>query len=605
MLGYDEFFPIQATYSTGTNPYSVAVGDFNNDIRLDIVVTNLNNNTVSVLLGYGNGSFADQVTYSTGAGPISVAVGDLNNDNQLDIVVVNFYDDTVSVFMGYDNGSFANQTKYSTGSSPWSAAVDDFNNDTYLDIVVANYGGNTINVLLGYGNGSFANQMTYSTGSNAQSVAVGDLNNDTRLDIVVVNYGDNTISILLGYGNGSFANQTTYSTGSNPCLLDIVVVNHGSNNIGLLLGHGTGTFGNQMVLSTGLNSNPYTMAIRDFNKDGQADIAVTNYGSKNLVMFLGSGNGTFENRGSYGVDFDFAPLVIGAGSFNKDGRSEIFVAYDGIGHLYSSWKAKDITTFALQTENPLCYTTRNALRRKVWRILKRNKVKHLPKSSAPRTTTTIEYIQAEVKSSLKLKWWKQQTVQKLTTNQKVQRIIIAKRLSKKYGTKKKHKLYEWIYLLNTDFSNTFTLIPQYNQHNEGVYAESTSDTRYELKTKSKQKFHITVMFWGGISYQGLFSKKSPIFIDECLELIRPEGDNRHKKMYFIGDRYAKFIRTTMVKKAPAELDDLQNVIFQDDQDRIQKMQVVLGAVKHFIFINRIEPIDCATKLADVWSIENV
>ncbi|CAF5086732.1 unnamed protein product, partial [Rotaria sp. Silwood1] len=88
-----------------------------------------------------------------------------------------------------------------------------------------------------------------------------------------------------------------------------------------------------MVLSTGSNSHPYSITIHDFNRDGRADIAVANYGTKNLVTFLGSGNGTFKNQGRYGLNFDFAPLMIGAGSFNKDGRSQIFVAYDGIDYV--------------------------------------------------------------------------------------------------------------------------------------------------------------------------------------------------------------------------------------------------------------------------------
>ncbi|CAF4265760.1 unnamed protein product, partial [Rotaria sordida] len=64
------------TYSTGFIPISVAVGDFNNDMYLDIVMANLNENDVSVLLGYGNGSFANQMTYLTGSLPSAVAVGD-------------------------------------------------------------------------------------------------------------------------------------------------------------------------------------------------------------------------------------------------------------------------------------------------------------------------------------------------------------------------------------------------------------------------------------------------------------------------------------------------------------------------------------------------
>ncbi|CAF4182995.1 unnamed protein product, partial [Rotaria magnacalcarata] len=82
------------------------------------------------------------MTFSTGSVPNSVAVGDFNNDTQLDIVVANSHDKNVSVLLGYCNGSFQNQMTFSTGSYPQSVAVGDFNNDTRLDIVVVNYAGN-------------------------------------------------------------------------------------------------------------------------------------------------------------------------------------------------------------------------------------------------------------------------------------------------------------------------------------------------------------------------------------------------------------------------------------------------------------------------------
>jgi hypothetical protein len=70
-------------------PKSVAVGDFNNDSRMDIVVTNSKDNNVGVFLGYRNGTFTNQNTYSTGfnSQPYSDAVGDFDNDSSLDIIV--------------------------------------------------------------------------------------------------------------------------------------------------------------------------------------------------------------------------------------------------------------------------------------------------------------------------------------------------------------------------------------------------------------------------------------------------------------------------------------------------------------------------------------
>jgi hypothetical protein len=209
-----------------------------------------------------------------------------------------------------------------------------------------------------------------------------------------------------------------------------------------------------------------------------------------------------------------------------------------------------------------------------------------------------------VKNELNLKWWKLTTVQKLTINQKTERVNIAKRLRKKYGMKKGGKSYKWKYILNTDFSGTFSLNPRSNQHNEGVYAESSSDIPYDLKTKPMQKFQKNIMLWGAISYQGLFPKQSPVFVDEWLELNRPKGSDRRKKMYFTGERYAKFIQTVVAVKARQEFGDLRNLPFHDDQDKKQRTRVALEAVEN-VFPYRIEPIDCDAKLANIWPIERV
>src|SRR5271167_4886963 len=79
----------RADFVTGTGPAVVAVGDFNGDGRMDVVTGNSDTaNTVSVLLGKGDGTFAPHVDYAVGAAPSGIAVGDFNGDGKLDIVVV-------------------------------------------------------------------------------------------------------------------------------------------------------------------------------------------------------------------------------------------------------------------------------------------------------------------------------------------------------------------------------------------------------------------------------------------------------------------------------------------------------------------------------------
>jgi hypothetical protein len=86
--------------------------------------------------------------YRTGDYPISVKAGDFNRDTKLDIVVANEEDNSVSVLLGNGDGTFQNQTTYLTGTAPQFVVVDDFNNNTKRDIIVANDLDNSITVLL-------------------------------------------------------------------------------------------------------------------------------------------------------------------------------------------------------------------------------------------------------------------------------------------------------------------------------------------------------------------------------------------------------------------------------------------------------------------------
>ncbi|CAF4048198.1 unnamed protein product, partial [Rotaria magnacalcarata] len=348
ILRYDAgFFQGQITYSTGdtSQPLSVAIGDFNNDQRLDIVVANSWNYNLGIFLGYGNGTFSGQMTYPTGDGslPQTVVIGDVNNDSHLDIIVANSWNNNVGIFLGHGDGNFSNQTTYSTGASsvPVSVAVGDFNDDGRLDIVTANYWAFNISIFLNYGNGTFSNRTTYSTGSVSKpnSVVVGDFNNDSKLDIAVTNQGSENIVIFLGYGNGSFVRQRIYSTGNNSqpttmatgdfnndAILDITVANFGTGNIGVFLGYGDGTFSNQMTFATGNNSHPWWVAVGDFNNDNRPDIATANSGTNNIGVLLGCTNGTFFNQMTYSTGNSSSPISVAIGDFNNNSRLDIVAA---------------------------------------------------------------------------------------------------------------------------------------------------------------------------------------------------------------------------------------------------------------------------------------
>jgi hypothetical protein len=351
LLGYSNgSFATMITYSTGdySMPYGVAVGDFNNDGRLDIVVANFGTSTVGIFLGYGNGNFESQVTYSTGyqSWPWSVVTGDFNNDNQSDIATANFNANNVGILLGYGNGSFVTMVKYSSGdgSYPVCVRVGDFNNDNKSDVAVANYGSNDFVVLFGFGDGTFLSGSTYSTGTGSlpMSLAIADFNNDTRLDIVVANSRSNNLLIFLGYRYQPYAGVTIYSTGdgsephsvavadfNNDGWSDIIVANYGTDNFGIFLGYESKGFGSMITYSTGINSSPYFVAIADFNNDNQSDVVVTNSNSDSIAIFLGFSNGTFDIGAIYSTGDRSRPYGVAIGDLNNDNISDIVIANSG------------------------------------------------------------------------------------------------------------------------------------------------------------------------------------------------------------------------------------------------------------------------------------
>src|SRR5271169_338223 len=127
----------RADYATGLRPATLAVGDFNGDGITDIVVGNTNDpssNNVSVLLGKADGTFAAAVNYAAGGEPGSVAVGDFNGDGKLDIVVLyGFQNAIVSVLLGNGDGTFQPFKTTTAGPGGGSIAVGDFDGNGKLD----------------------------------------------------------------------------------------------------------------------------------------------------------------------------------------------------------------------------------------------------------------------------------------------------------------------------------------------------------------------------------------------------------------------------------------------------------------------------------------
>lgn len=148
----DGTFGPPVAYATAFDPESVATGDFNKDGKLDLAVPGgpQGQAEVSILLGNGDGTFQEAMEFSVeGTLPydnfeppalIEVAVGDFNLDGRLDVVVGGYSDGIIGLLLGNGDGTFQPVTSYGVGPGPYMIAVGDFNNDGKPDLATANTG---------------------------------------------------------------------------------------------------------------------------------------------------------------------------------------------------------------------------------------------------------------------------------------------------------------------------------------------------------------------------------------------------------------------------------------------------------------------------------
>jgi uncharacterized protein (TIGR03437 family) len=325
---------------------SMVMGDFNNDGKPDLMVTYRG---LSVFLGNGDGTFQPPLTADAGdnANGMRIALVDLNGDGNIDLVVgYNFNPKNgVGVLLGNGDGTFQPPVFYGS-ATPALVAVGDFNGDGRADIVMGALGGyvtgGTVSVLLGLGDGTFGLPMNVMQGIIPQALVVGDFNGDGMADVAIpvntlVPGGSPGVTVLLANGNGTFRKAVNYDTGGLPMSLaladfngdgniDIAAINS-DGTIGLLLGNPDGTFQRAAKYRAGVPSSteigittylyPVGMTAIDFNGDGLTDIVLTN--RLGLTVLLGNGDGTFKEP-TYSAS---ASSSIALADFDGDGGVDV------------------------------------------------------------------------------------------------------------------------------------------------------------------------------------------------------------------------------------------------------------------------------------------
>jgi FG-GAP-like repeat len=332
---------------------ALASGDFNKDGILDLAITG-SGATLNILLGSGNGTFLLKATYTGGTG---IVVEDFNHDGNLDIALTGAgtsfpSQDSIQLMLGNGDGTFLTPVPYGTGPSPTALLAADFNGDGVLDLATTTnlleQAGECqvsavpcpdlgfVSVLLGLGDGTFVAPTT--VGSGTSLLVAADFNGDQKTDIAT---GSTGLVTFLDHGDGTFGGAVLSSVSEvrgetvsgdfrNNGRNDLVGVISNCNgsicspgSVVVFLGNGDGSFQDGVQYQVGLQ--PSFLTVGDFNGDGKLDLAVTNSSSNTISVLLGNGDGTFKPQVQYAAALGVYRGITAA-DLNGDGKLDLVVA---------------------------------------------------------------------------------------------------------------------------------------------------------------------------------------------------------------------------------------------------------------------------------------
>ncbi len=313
----------EITIPVGKGPNWVSVADVNHDGHPDILVTNSDDGSISVLLGDGLGKFHEAAASPFPAGhlPNDIGIADMNGDGNLDLVVANHQSPYLSIFLGDGKGGFrpapGSPVDVHSTPHPHGVAVADFNGDGKPDVVTDSWATNQIELLQGDGKGGLLTPARYFPVGHRpyERLRSADFNRDGIPDVVTTNLDDGTVTILLGDGRGGFRTSpgSPFPAGGKPWavfiadvngdgLPDIITIpyerdlpNESQNAVTVLLGDGQGAFHEMSGSPLPLKScrGPNSVTAGKLTGQGSSAIVVSCAESHNLAIFAQTSSGQF------------------------------------------------------------------------------------------------------------------------------------------------------------------------------------------------------------------------------------------------------------------------------------------------------------------------
>ncbi len=282
-----------------SSPGELAAGDVDGDGDDDFVVILKDQLSVMTVFQTAPSAFVMGSSAPVGDRARGIDMADIDGNGSLDVAVANRNDDTISVLINNGAGTFSSTT-IAVGAEPRAVVIADFDGDADGDIAVTEHDARTVRILSNSAN-VFSSSAVLSVPANVRpdGIEAADLNGDGIADLAVATsdqtLGLNQVSVYINNG-GAFTGPVAYALGGSNASsivaadfdcdgdLDLAAANQDSNNVSLVANAGNGTFGAAMQIAVGVT--PEIVSAADIDGDGSPDVSTANRDSNSVSVAL-------------------------------------------------------------------------------------------------------------------------------------------------------------------------------------------------------------------------------------------------------------------------------------------------------------------------------
>jgi|GEM_PF-5873195 len=274
----------------------VRLADFNEDGRLDAVVSSFNDAALHCHLSQGATGWLPAQVVCRNVYSFDAWTGDLDGDGHADALVDNRKDSAVVLF-GDGTGRFPGQQRLWAGPHGLGVLAADVDGDGDGDVLLTSAtNGRTdhyVRLYRNLGQRRFELATSIEVHESPQRLAVADVDGDGDPDLLATAYVTNQVDLCLNDGHGNFTAPRTLPTGPHPFAIavadvdadgrpDVLTTSTAARSVSLLRNLGDGQFAAPVAFEVG--TTPDGLAVADLDGDGEPDVITTNYADDTLTL---------------------------------------------------------------------------------------------------------------------------------------------------------------------------------------------------------------------------------------------------------------------------------------------------------------------------------